>query len=88
MMLALFCTPADIYNSDIIQRNVNKAGNKGRQHDVIVSCATSFKIKTEKIVEFFGVRLKFISLIIIENHICSRGYVTRENIAFYDHSWN
>jgi len=29
----------------------------------------------------FGVRLKFISLVIIENH-------TRENIGFYDHSWN
>jgi len=36
----------------------------------------------------FGVRLKFISLVIIENHILTRGYATRENIAFYDHSWN
>ena len=25
---------------------------------------------------------------IIENHILTRGYATRENIAFYDHSWN
>jgi len=36
----------------------------------------------------FGVRLKFISLVIIENHILTPGYATRENIAFYDHSWN
>jgi len=36
----------------------------------------------------FGVRFKFISLVIIENHILSRGYATRENIAVYDHSWN
>jgi len=36
----------------------------------------------------FGVRFKFISLVIIENHILTRGYATRENIAFYDHSWN
>ena len=36
----------------------------------------------------FGVRLKFISLVIIENHILTRGYATRENIAFYDPSWN
>ena len=35
-----------------------------------------------------GVRLKFISLVIIENHIFTRGYATHENIAFYDHSWN
>jgi len=26
--------------------------------------------------------------VIIENHIFTRGYATRENIAFYDHSWN
>ena len=25
---------------------------------------------------------------IIENHILTRGYATRENIAFYDHSLN
>jgi len=25
--------------------------------------------------------------VIIENHIFTRGYATRENIAFYDHSW-
>ena len=24
---------------------------------------------------------------IIENHIFTRGYATRENISFYDHSW-
>jgi len=35
----------------------------------------------------FDVRLKFISLVIIENHILTRGYATRENIAFYDHLW-
>ena len=27
-------------------------------------------------------------LVIIENHIFTRGYATSENIAFYDHSWN
>jgi len=26
--------------------------------------------------------------VIIENHILTRGYATRENIAFYDHSLN
>ena len=25
---------------------------------------------------------------VIENHIFTRGYATRQNIAFYDHSWN
>jgi len=26
--------------------------------------------------------------VIIDKHIFTRGYATRENIAFYDHSWN
>jgi len=33
-----------------------------------------------------GVRLKFILLVIIENHIFTHGYATRENIDFYDHT--
>ena len=62
------------------------------RHGVIISRAITFLAvlawKKQKICWIFCVRLKFISLVIIENHIFTRGYATRENIAFYDHSWN
>ena len=43
-----------------------------------------FRFKITSIV--YGVRLKFISLVIIKNNILTRGYATRENIVVYDHS--
>ena len=65
--------------------------------DVIIStswryCFSRFKDlgclslkETENLLNVWC-KIKFFSLVIIENHILTRGYATRENIAFYDHS--
>jgi len=36
----------------------------------------------------FGVRLKFISRVIVESNIFTSGVATSENMIFYDHEWN
>jgi len=92
MTLTLFCIPVHLNKHNI---TLIKLGTNDVNMMTSWRCFPRYNVfdcfslkETEKICWIVGVRLKFISLVIIENHIFTSGYATHENIAFYDHSWN